>query len=149
MPLLYKAVQSNMASEDGENKWYPHLVKSSKRATTETLAEEIARRSSLSPGDVHNVIQNLTDCMRLHLLNSESVHLDGFGTFTVKASSAGNGVSTAEEVSHKQINHLTVHFTPRYKRIPTMGVRYPMFYGAEFVRIDQIKNKSKKNQENK
>jgi len=138
MPLIYKPVQSNMPSEDGELKWFPHLVKMKKRATTEVLAEEIAEKSSLTEGDVHNVIRNLLSSVRSHLLNSESVHLDGFGTFTVKINAGGNGVSTPEEVSPDQINHLTVHFTPCFKRTPGVGVRYPMFKGVEFVREDEI-----------
>lgn len=144
MPLLYKPVQSTMPSEDGEKKWFPHIVKLKKRATTETLAEEISEFSSLTEGDVHNVIRNLLTHMRRHLLNSESVHLDGFGTFTIKANCAGNGVSTPDEVNPDQINHLTVHFTPCFKRIPGVGVRYPMYKGVEFVRTDKVGNQGGK-----
>lgn len=144
MPLIYKPVKSNMPSEDGVYKWYPHLVKHKKRATTEILAEEIAEKSSLTEGDVHNVLRNLLTSMRAHLLNCESVHLDGFGTFTIKANSAGNGVNTPEEVSPNQINHLTVQFTPHFKRTPGVGIRYPMFKGATFLRQDKIGNQGKK-----
>lgn len=144
MPLIYKPVQSNMASEDGEKKWFPHIVKIKKRVTTETLAEEISDISALSRGDVHNVIRNLLSSFRFHLLNSETIHLDGFGTFTIKSNSAGNGVSTPEEVSANQINYLTVQFTPCFKRIPGVGIRRPMFQGAEFIRMDKIGNRGKK-----
>ena len=47
--------------------------------------EVIAEKSSLTPGDVHNVIRNLMTVMRSQLLNSRTVRLDGLGTFTMKA----------------------------------------------------------------
>lgn len=144
MPLIYKPVQSNIASEDGEKKWFPHIVKVKKRVTTETLAEEISDMSALSTGDVHSVIRNLLSSFRFHLLNSETIHLDGFGTFTIKSNSAGNGVSTPEEVDAKQINYLTVQFTPCFKRVPGIGIVHPMFRGAEFIRIDKIGNRGGK-----
>ncbi|NDV82714.1 HU family DNA-binding protein [Bacteroides sp. 51] len=144
MPLIYKPVQSNMTSEDGEKKWFPHIVKIKKRVTTDTLAEELSDISALSRGDVHSVIQNLLRSFRHHLLNSETIHLDGFGTFTIKANSAGNGVSTPQEVSSKQINHLTVQFTPCFKRTPGVGITYPMFKGVEFVREDKVGNRGGK-----
>lgn len=144
MTLLYKAVQTNMISTDGEKKWHPHVVKKKRVVDAVTLAREIAERSSLTPGDVYNVIQNLFSSMRHHLLDSESVKLDGLGTFTVKAYSSGNGVSTAEEVSHKQVNRLGVHFTPSYKRVPAgIGVVCPMLSGAQFERVDKPKRTTK------
>lgn len=138
MPLYYKPVQANVCSEDGEKKWYPHLVKSRHIVDTVTLAREIAERSSLTPGDVYNVIQNLFGSVKHHLLDSESVRLDGFGTFTVKSHSEGNGVSSPGEVTHKQINRLTIQFTPSYKRVPfNGGVIYPMLSDATFQRKEE------------
>ena len=138
MTLLYKPVQSNMASEDGEKKWYPHLVKLEHVKKTQDIAEEIAQMSSTSIGDVHSIIRNMMICMRRHLLNSHSVQLEGLGTFTVKAESGGNGVSTPEEVSPKQINYLKVQFTPSYKRLGGgIGKVCPMLEGAEFEKLEE------------
>lgn len=137
MPLNYKAVQSNMPSADGKKKYHPHLVKIHKPVELVTLATEIAERSSLTPGDVYNVVQNLIGSMKFHLLNGETVKLDGLGSFTVKAHSEGNGVDTPEEVNHKQISYLTIQFTPTYKRMGGMGVLKPIFQGVKFQRIDK------------
>jgi len=127
-----------MASADGKKKWYPHLVKHKRAVNSVRLAAEIADRSSLTPGDVYNVIQNLFDSMQKHLANSETVKLEGIGTFTMKAHSEGNGVDSPDEVHHSQINHLTVQFTPEYRRLPGAngGVVRPMFNGLEFVKLD-------------
>ena len=133
MTLYYKPVQSNMATKEGKKKWYPHLVKTGTVNIT-TLAQEIAARSSLTPGDVYNVIQNLFDSMRDHLLESKSVKFDELGTFTVKSHSDGNGVDSPEEVSPKQINYLSIHFTPYSKKRGGMGAIKPMLTGAKFQR---------------
>ena len=136
MTLLYKPVQSTMPTEEGEKLWYPHLVKIGRAVQTHELAVEISKMSSLSPGDVHNVIYSLFDCINKHLKNSRSVYLNELGTFTLKAQAAGNGVKTPEEVSHKQINYLKVHFTPAYRVVHGgVGKVSPMLDGAEFEKI--------------
>lgn len=138
MTLLYKPVQSSMATEEGEKLWYPHLVKHRRVVTTHDLAVEIAKISSLTEGEVHNVVRNLLGCMSRHLKDSKSVQLDGLGTFTLKIQAAGNGVKTPEEVSPKQINTLKVHFTPAYKRYGAgIGRVYPIIEGAEFEKLKE------------
>jgi len=119
--LLYKPVRANIASADGKKKWHPHLVK---RGTVDLMkiAVEIAGRSSLTPGDVYNVIQNLFSSMQEHLLNSETVKLDGLGRFTVKAHSEGNGVDTSEEVSKRVIGSYII----------------PMIWGAKFIKTREL-----------
>lgn len=44
---------------------------------TQKMAELIAEKASLTPGDVHNVIRNLMSVMREQLLNSRTVRLEG------------------------------------------------------------------------
>ncbi len=134
MTLYYRAIQSNLESEDGTKKWYPSLVKSKKMIETKTLADQIAYSSSLTPGDVRNVIDNLLEAMRQHLMNSRSVRLEGLGTFTVRAKSNGNGVDTPEEVNPKQINTLRIQFTPSYTRNTIEGTTRAMFSDITFER---------------
>ncbi len=90
MTLFYKAVQSTMATKAGDKKWHLNLVKIGKTVSTQQLAEMIAEKSSLTPGDVHNVVRNLMTAMRSELLNSKTVRLEGLGTFTMKARSRGS-----------------------------------------------------------
>ncbi len=116
MALFYKPSQSAIATKDGEKLWYPVLIKVGKIVDTITLAESIAEKSAMTPGDVLSVVRNLMTTMRTHLLDSKSVRLDGLGTFTIKASASGNGVKTAEEVSASQIRMLKCQFTPEYSR---------------------------------
>lgn len=138
MTLLYKPVQTNMSNKDGLKLWYPHLVKHTRTVTTHDLAVEIAKISSLTEGEVHNVVRNLLGCMSNHLKDCKSVQLDGLGTFTLKIQAAGNGVLTPEEVSPKQINALKVQFTPAYKRYGGgIGKVCPMVAGAEFEKLKE------------
>ncbi len=64
MALFYKAVKSTMATKSGDKKWHLNLVKVGKVVSTQQLAEMIAEKSSLTPGDVHNVVRNLMTAMR-------------------------------------------------------------------------------------
>lgn len=138
MTLLIKPVQSTMPTKEGEKLWYPHLVKHQRTITTQDLAEEIAKISSLTEGEVHNVVRNLMGCMSRHLKNCNSVQLDGLGTFTLKIQAAGNGVKTPEEVGPQQINYLKVQFTPSYTREGAgIGKVCPMVAGAEFEKLKE------------
>ena len=91
MPLFYYARQSQIATKEGVKTWHLSLKKVGKVVDTQLLAESIAEKSSLTPGDVQNVIRNLMSTMRMHLLNSRTVRLNGLGTFTMKARTRGKG----------------------------------------------------------
>ena len=94
MPLFYYARQSQIATKEGVKTWHLSLKKVGKVVDTQLLAESIAEKSSLTPGDVQNVIRNLMSTMRMHLLNSRTVRLNGLGTFTMKARTRGKGTET-------------------------------------------------------
>lgn len=138
MTLIYRAVQSNIASKDKEKKWHPCLVKMGAMVTTQKIGEIIAEKASLTPGDVHNVIRNLMAVMRQQLLNSHTVKLEGLGTFTMVCQSQGKGVSVEADVNAAQINYLRCQFTPEYNRLPGGGVTRAMTQGAEFIHINQL-----------
>jgi predicted histone-like DNA-binding protein len=116
MPLLYKALQNSRPSKDGKNKWHLGLMKFKKVVDTQKIGEMIAAKSSLTSEDVHSVIRNMIDVMSNALLNSQTVRLDGFGTFTVIAKTTGKGVDSPEKVSPSQVNYLKIQFTPSSTR---------------------------------
>lgn len=89
--LFNKQVQSNIASKDKKKKWHPCLIKMGNVVDTQMIGETIAERSSLTAGDVHNVIRNLMAVMREQLLNSRTVKLEGLGTFTMVCQSRARG----------------------------------------------------------
>lgn len=130
--LIYKAVQSNIASKDKKKKWHPCLIKMGNVVDTQMIGETIAERSSLTAGDVHNVIRNLMAVMREQLLNSRTVKLEGLGTFTMVCQSRCKGVDEEADVSPAQITGLRCQFTPEYTRPAAIGTTRALLQGVEF-----------------
>ena len=138
MPLFYKAVQSPIANKAGAKLWHLNLVKAGGTVATQQLAEVIAEKSSLTPGDVQNVVRNLLSVMRVHLLNSHSVRLEGLGTFTMGIRSRGKGVDTEEKVNPNQITSVHCRFTPEYFRPIAVGTTRALTQGMTFAHADLI-----------
>ena len=131
MALIFKPVRSSIASKDGLKRFHPRLIKMD-TVDLSTIASEITEVSAVSPGDVHSVITNLMSSMRTHLLNSNSVKLDGFGTFTVIAHSNEQGVEKEEDVNASQINRLVIRFMPEYTRTSFSGKTTKFYDGVTF-----------------
>lgn len=110
MTVLYKPYQSSVETKGGKKLFYPRIVRIGNIGTS-TIAEEIAQYSSLSPGDVKNTIDNLVTVLTQHLQSSQTVTLEGLGTFRMVMRAGGKGVETAKEVSASQAS-LTVRFQP-------------------------------------
>lgn len=133
MPLFYCPRQSSIATKkDGAKLWHLSLKKVGRAVDSQMLAESIAEKSSLTPGDVHNVIRNLMSVMRQQLLNSRTVRLDGLGTFTMKARTRGKGVVKEEDVNPNQVTALHCQFTPEYTRPAAIGTTRTLLQGVEF-----------------
>jgi len=132
MTLQVTAAQGPFKDEDGNQKWYPRLIKVGRTITSDDLARELTKVSTLSIGDARNVFDNLMDIIKGHLLDSKSVRLDYLGTFTVTCRARKTGVNTKEEVSPKQITDLKIRFTPSYTRSNFEGTTRAMFTGVDF-----------------
>lgn len=144
MALIYKPVRSSIASKDGLKRFHPRLIKVD-TVDLSTIAEEITEVSAVSSGDVHSVITNLMSSMRTHLLNSNSVKLDGFGTFTVIAHSNEQGVEKEEDVSASQINRLVIRFMPEYTRTALSGKTTKFYDGVTFRSLADMEAELKNN----
>ena len=110
MPVIYKGKQSSIANKEGERLYYPYVVLTG-NVSTNQIAKEISELSSLTTGDVKNVIDNLV---------------------TV----SGYGVKTMNEVSATQ-GGLAVRFLPASTRKGdgTLATR-SLTEGARFTRLD-------------
>lgn len=138
MPLFYYARQSQIATKEGVKTWHLSLKKVGKVVDTQLLAESIAEKSSLTPGDVQNVIRNLMSTMRMHLLNSRTVRLNGLGTFTMKARTRGKGTEKAEDVNPNQVTALRCQFTPEYTRDAGGNITRALIQGASYIHVNQL-----------
>lgn len=144
MALIFKPVRSSIANKAGNRLFHPCLIKMD-TVDLPAIAKEITELSSVSPGDVHSVITNLMSSMRRHLLNSNSVKLNGFGTFTIIAHSNDHGVPTEEEVSASQISRLVIRFMPQYTRSPFAGKKTRFYDGVVFRSLADMEESLKNN----
>lgn len=104
--LIERGIPGNSSTP---KKWYASPVKSGS-VNQKSLAREIAGRSSLTSGDVANVIQNLLELLPANLIEGNSVQLGDFGSFRISFSSAG--ADTQETFSTDSIRGMKILFTP-------------------------------------
>ena len=137
MPVLYCVRQSSIANKEGKKLYHPQ-VKSTGTVTLDTMAEEVAELSSLSPGDVKNASDNLITVMTRHLQSGETVMIAGLGSFSYVMKSIGKGFETPEEVNANNCR-LKVMFRPASTRNSdgTVATR-SLVTGVNFKRIDTL-----------
>ncbi|MDR2919977.1 MAG: HU family DNA-binding protein [Tannerella sp.] len=111
--MKYKKIQKlNPQDLTALAKYYASPVNSGK-VTLDDLANRIARSSSLTRGDILNVLSNFLDELPEYLKDGKSVQLGDFGT--VRLSFSSQGVDTEEEVNASLIKGVRVIFTPNVK----------------------------------
>lgn len=90
MSVTYKRMfRKNPTKTDGSGLYHPQLIIWGKSATLDTLAVQMKENSSLSLGDIRSVLINFVSAMRTELYNGHSVNIDGFGVFSLSASTVG------------------------------------------------------------
>ena len=75
-------------TKTGPGKFYASPVNVGKK-TLRDIAHDIAGRSSLTRGDIENVLSNFIDCLPHYLRDGFSVQLGEFGTMRLTLSSEG------------------------------------------------------------
>ena len=108
MSLQYNVVEKTNPITK-ERKWYATTRLTGKR-DLKSLSKDLSEVSSLSAGDVQNVIANLIDQLPKWLMEGNSVKLDGFGSFRLSFSSEGEAVK--EDVTADSIKDVYVLFEP-------------------------------------
>ena len=91
-------------------KYYANAVNEGK-VSLRDLAQQIEGRSSLTRGDIQNVLENFIDLLPLFLKMGNSVKLGDFGTIRLNIKNK-NGAASAEEFSTALIDGVKVIFTP-------------------------------------
>ena len=118
MAVLYKPFQSVLEDKNKKKLFHPRVIYTANVSTAQ-LAKEIAAYSSLSTGDVKNTLDNLVTVSAQHLQASESVTLDGFGTFRMVMKSNGKGVEVPPKLPLPSASCPT---TPRIPTVPPLPV---------------------------
>ena len=113
----------NPQDKEGAKKWYaaPKMVG---RVSAKTLAQQIATQTTLTVGDVSNVLKTFVDLLPVFMLMGQSVELEGFGTMRISFSS--EGVDKEGEFTTKLMRAPRVVFIPssELKSRVTKGIVY-------------------------
>lgn len=107
--MKYKLIERANPQDRTKVKWYASPVNEGK-VTQRDIAKDIVVSSSLSRGDITNVIENLLDTLPKYLVMGKSVSLGEFGTLRLSFSS--EGVDAADQFSASMIDGAKVIFTP-------------------------------------
>lgn len=111
--MKYKKIKrKNPINKEADGKYYASPVNSGK-VTLNELSARIERNSSLSKGDILNVICNFLDEVPEYLKDGKSVQLGDFGTFRCSFSSKGE--DKPEQINASSITGTRVLFTPGVK----------------------------------
>ena len=107
--MKYKLIQRANPQDRMAVKWYALPVNDGKISKSD-LARRIVNMSSLSRGDVSNVIENMIDIVPKYLMMGKSISLGELGTLRVSFGS--DGVDDAAQFSNAKIKGLKIIFTP-------------------------------------
>ena len=86
--MKIKMVPRKNPQKKSEVKYYASPVNAGKK-TLRDIAKDIAGRSSLTRGDIENVLTNFMECLPSYLRDGFSVQLGEFGTMRLTLSSTG------------------------------------------------------------
>ena len=103
------ALQRCSIRESGEYKYYAKAQASGSVGINE-LSEEIAYATTLTDGDVLNVIRALVKRINLHIAAGQIVKLENLGSFQAQLRSTGT--ATEDTFSSAMIKKVTLQFRP-------------------------------------
>ena len=125
-----------------EEKFYANPVNLGKK-TLRDIAHDIAGRSSLTRGDIENVLANFMDCLPHYLRDGFSVQLGEFGTMRLTLSSEG---AATEKAFKTETIKPRVVFTPGRELKSELSVNsYESVRKTEEAGKDKKKKKKEEN----
>lgn len=139
MAIPYKKVKrQNPLDIDAIPKFYIQLVTLGQKATLDSIAYEMKENSSLSLGDIKSVLTNFVTAMRKALYNGHSVHIPGFGVFSLSAHTTG--AETLESCTTKSIRKVKINFRASTNVQPSLTSKNAGDL-LEFVDVEKAKEK--------
>ena len=99
----------NPRDKEAAPKYYGK-VQTSGTINFDTLAEDISYATSLTDGDVSNVLRALVKQIKKHLADGKIVNLDGLGTFQFQMSS--KGAATEKDYTTSLIKKVRIQYRP-------------------------------------
>lgn len=96
--------------------YYPRAIVQGKPVTTETIAKDLAKISTVSNSDVQAVLGDIAGVIHTRLAQGKSVHIKGLGYFRYALTT--KGVKTLEEFDfQKQVQAIRVEFIPERTKL--------------------------------
>lgn len=121
MSVRYHKVQNKIKDSANYNQWYGRAVVLGKISTKE-LAEEISHSTTVTYADIMAVLIELSEGVKRHILNSQSVKLDGLGTFRVGLQTVGT--DKKEDFDASKVRNARVVFLPETSvKVVSTGVK--------------------------
>jgi predicted histone-like DNA-binding protein len=117
MAIKYKKTQNKMTGSKNYNKWYASAVHMG-TVSTEDLCEEISHSTTVTEADVRAVFAELKGRLSAHLKNSQSVKVDGLGSFSVGLRS--QLTDSAEKLTAANIKGYRIIFRPESQVVGRM-----------------------------
>lgn len=110
MPIPYSVSPRINPQEKSAPPRFYAKVQTSGTVSFDTLAEDIAYATTLTDGDVSNVLRALVKQIKKHLSDGKIVSLDALGSFQFQIS--GKGAMTEEEYSTSLIEKVRIQYRP-------------------------------------
>lgn len=134
MAVPYKKIlRKNPQDENDAGRYYPQLVTQGNSVGLEYVADIMQRFSSLSQGDIKNVLDNFVEAMRIALASGVAVNIIDFGIFSLKAKAEGK--DKKKECSARCIKSVSIKFRPSTSVKPlltgTRGASKLQFFDVE------------------
>ena len=107
--LLNTVTRKNPQDKGATPKYYP-VQNTVKQVDESTVAELIADETTLNPAEALMAIRQLRKVLVRELLNSNSIKLGNWGSFSVTLSTEGS--ETAEMVKATNVKNVGIRFTP-------------------------------------
>ncbi|WP_183207509.1 HU family DNA-binding protein [Bacteroides reticulotermitis] len=90
MSVTYKRIlRKSPIDPKSDGKYYPQLIVWGKSATLASISKRMKEKSSLSQGDILNVISGFVEELRTELYNGHAVNIENFGVFSLSATTKG------------------------------------------------------------
>ena len=108
--MRVKLVQRSNPLDKNQAPKYYALMENEGVVDLYDLAKQITKYSSLSLGDVSNVLENMIDAASLFLLMGRGVSIGRLGMLRIVLKS--KGADTPEKFNYNLIHRVKLHFTP-------------------------------------
>ena len=141
MPINYSvSPRINPKDKDLPMRYYGK-VQSSGTVTFDTLADDIAYATTLTDGDVSNVLRALVKQIKKHLADGKIVQLDGLGSFQFQLS--GKGALSESDYSTSLIKNMRIQFRPGRLVREVLNLN-----NLSFKKVSVLKKKEKEDEKN-